>query len=73
MKSLTRQEGGDHYKRLKLQPWEIIDALGLDFYLGNVVKYVIRDKGDRIGDLKKAIHYLEHKIELLEAEKSINI
>lgn len=66
MSSLEKQVGGDHYKRLKIQPWEIVDACGLDFYLGNVIKYVLRDKGNRIEDLKKAIHYLEHKIELLE-------
>ena len=67
MSSLDKQEGGQHYKKLKIQPWEIIDAWGLDFYLGNVIKYIGRDKGDRIGDLKKAIHYLEHEIELLDA------
>ena len=67
MSSLDKQEGGDHYKKLKLQPWEIIDACGLDFYEGNAIKYILRRKGelkDRIVDLRKAIHYLEHEIEL---------
>jgi hypothetical protein len=68
MSSLDRQVGGDHYKRLKLQPWEIVDACGLNFYEGNAIKYILRHKGNRIEDLKKAIHYLEHQIELLGGE-----
>jgi hypothetical protein len=71
MESLKKQVGGDHYKRLKLQPWEIIDACGLDFYLGNAIKYILRNKNNRIEDLQKAIHYLEHEIEL-EREKEGN-
>jgi hypothetical protein len=76
MSTLDKQEGGDHYKRLKIQPWEIIDACGLDFYEGNVIKYILRRKGelkDRIVDLRKAIHCLEHEIELLIAQEPDNI
>jgi len=68
MESLKTQVGGDHYKKLKLQPWEIIDACGLGFYEGNAIKYILRKKDSRIEDLRKAIHYLEHQIEL-EIEK----
>lgn len=62
--SLDTQVGGDHYKRLAMQPWEIIDALDLDFYDGNALKYLLRwrTKGG-VEDLKKAIHYIEHQIE----------
>lgn len=62
--SLDKQEGGDHYKQMPLQPWEIIDSLNLDYYDGNAVKYVLRwrAKGG-VEDLKKAIHYIEHQIE----------
>lgn len=63
----SRQVGGDHYTKLKIQPWQVIDAWGLDFYLGNVVKYIARDKGNRLEDLKKALHYLEHRIALEES------
>ena len=66
--SLKRQVGGDHYKRLPIQPWEIIDACGLGFYEGNALKYLLRKKDNRIQDLEKAIHYLEHQIELERAK-----
>lgn len=61
--ALAKQEGGDHYKRMALQPWEIIDALHLNFYEGNALKYLLRyrDKGG-VESLKKAIHYIEKMI-----------
>lgn len=68
--SLDKQVGGEHYKRLRLQPWEIIDALDLDFYDGNALKYLLRwrSKGG-VEDLKKAIHYIEHQIERYQAQQ----
>ena len=61
---LGKQVGGTHYKNQGIQPWEIIEANGLDFWEGNVVKYVIRHQ-DKAGvkDLQKAVHYLEFMIE----------
>lgn len=63
------QIGGDHYKVRAVQPWDYIAANGLDFFSGNVVKYVTRfaQKGGII-DLKKAQHYLTKLIELEEAK-----
>ncbi len=62
-----RQEGGDHYKQAPVQPWDIVAMYALDFFEGNVLKYLLRRKGDdRITDLKKARHYLDKKIELVE-------
>ena len=49
---------------------KVIDAWDLDFCLGNTVKYIARagkkhpDK--KIEDLKKAMFYLQHKINKLE-------
>lgn len=63
VKSRDSQVGGDHYKVTSIEPWDIIDAYGLDFYEGNVLKYLLRLKLDRVEDLKKAIHYLEKCIE----------
>lgn len=47
---------------------KVIEAWGLDFHLGNVTKYINRSrkKGNEIDDLKKALWYLQRKIELLE-------
>ena len=59
---MTKQVGGSHYKKKKIQPWDIIDEYNLNFYEGNVLKYLLREKVDRIEDLSKAIHYLEKEI-----------
>ncbi len=62
------QVGGRHYLDLPIQPWQIIDANGLDFYQGTALAYIIRNKGNRIQDIKKAIHTLEHYVEVLESK-----
>lgn len=55
-----RQVGGDHYKSLKIQPIEYIDANNLPYLEGNVVKYVTRHASKNgVQDIDKAIHYLE--------------
>ena len=58
----NKQVGGDHYKKNKIQPWDIIDEYNLNFYEGNVLKYLLRSKGSREEDLQKAIHYLEKEV-----------
>lgn len=62
------QVGGNHYRKYKIQPWDVIDEYGLDFYAGNALKYLLRDKKDRLEDLKKARHYLEKLIEVEEGK-----
>ena len=55
----SKQVGGNHYERMKIQPIEYIMANELDFCEGNIVKYVSRYKHKNgIEDLKKARHYL---------------
>jgi len=50
-----------------------IEAWGLGFCLGNVIKYVARagrkDSGTRIEDLHKARWYLHRELEALEREE----
>ena len=36
------QWGGDHYRKLPIQVWDFIAANKLDYFQGNVVKYVCR-------------------------------
>jgi hypothetical protein len=52
---------------------KVVEAWGLDFHLGNVVKYISRagKKGDVLEDLKKARWYLDRKIAALENSKSV--
>lgn len=58
--------GGDNvYETIK-----VIEAWGLDFHLGNTVKYISRagkkDTDKEIQDLLKARWYLERKLEILK-------
>ena len=63
-----KQVGGDHYVRLGIQPWEIIERNGLDYWEGNALKYLLRRKGNRAEDLRKAIHYIEYLVEREESK-----
>lgn len=55
----NKQIGGSHYKK-GIQPFEYIDANNMDFFEGNVIKYVTRHKEKNgLEDLDKAIHYIE--------------
>jgi hypothetical protein len=64
--TLTKQVGGNHYKDCGIQPVEYIHANKLDYFEGNVVKYITRHrtKGEGEKDIKKAIHYAELILEL---------
>lgn len=60
----SKQVGGDHYQGASMQPFNVIDAFGLDFYEGSAVKYLLRwRKKNGVEDLEKAKHYIEILIE----------
>ncbi|MGE9292830.1 MAG: DUF3310 domain-containing protein [Puniceicoccales bacterium] len=67
--ALDVQEGGDHYKKLKIQPMEYSMANNLDACQHTIVKYVtrFRDKGG-IEDLRKAKHCIDMLIEFEQQE-----
>lgn len=56
----------DTYEAIK-----VIEAWGLNFHLGNAVKYIARagKKGDALEDLKKARWYLDRLIQKMEADR----
>lgn len=58
------QIGGDHYKKLAIQPFEYNTANGIGFAEGCAIKYLTRwkDKGG-IEDLRKARHFIDMLIE----------
>jgi hypothetical protein len=62
--ALETQIGGTHYKVLPYQPIELISKLNLNYFQGCIVKYISRNKDNKIEDLQKAIHYCELAIEL---------
>ncbi len=58
-------KGPSYYQRGSSDVWTFIREQGLNFHLGNVVKYVCRaghKTKSKIEDLEKAIHYLENEL-----------
>jgi hypothetical protein len=57
-----------HYTLGGIETIDFIEAKGLNYHLGQVVKYVSRadSKGKRLEDLKKAQWYLNREIEISE-------
>ena len=65
MSALDVQQGGNHYLECVIQPVEYIHANGLNFFEGNVVKYITRwRRKNGLADLRKARHYIDLLIEL---------
>ena len=69
------QVGGDHYKS-SIQHWDYVVANDLDYFQGQITKYVTRwKKKNGVKDLLKARHFLDKYIELqqaAEAERASN-
>lgn len=75
----NRQVGGDHYKRMKVQPWAALDDWltsdqKIGHYLGSAVAYLARFNSTSPGkgglqDVEKAKHCLEKLIDTLKKEK----
>ena len=64
------QVGGEHYRKFKIQPWDVVDEYDLGFYAGNALKYLLRagHKNDALEDLRKCRHYIDKLIEKTEAD-----
>lgn len=62
-----------HYAVMDIEPLTFIIANGLGFCEGNIIKYVCRHpyKGDSLGDLKKARHYLDILITRRERKNAL--
>lgn len=59
-----------HYNHGNIEAIEVIEDWGLDFHLGNAVKYICRagkkDSSTNIEDLEKALWYIKRKVKLLK-------
>lgn len=64
------QVGGTHYRDLGIEPFAVVDAWRLDYYLGCCIKYLARrgskTGADELTDLRKARQYLDEAIERRE-------
>jgi hypothetical protein len=63
---LDKQVGGSHYKSCGIQPVEYIYANDLNYFEGNIIKYITRHrtKGEGRKDIEKVIHYAELILQL---------
>jgi|TARA_E500000331_G_scaffold80664_1_gene76180 hypothetical protein len=66
------QTGPTYYRRGSIEPWDFIRDQGLNYHLGNAIKYICRAgyKDDYAKDLIKAIHYLENELENVPSKQS---
>jgi 5'-deoxynucleotidase YfbR-like HD superfamily hydrolase len=68
----ARQYGGDHYKSVGYEHWDLVIDTGLDYFQGCATKYVTRafrhPGGPRI-NLLKAIHYIDKRAEAEQAAR----
>ena len=66
----SRQVGGEHYKSGDVRAqehWDIVRFHNLDYFQGQITKYVMRHKlKNGLQDLKKAAHVLQKYIEIIE-------
>lgn len=66
------QIGGDHYKEMRVEPWDVVDSWPVDqqigYYRGNAMKYIMRmgRKDEALQEIRKARHYLDKLIETLQ-------
>lgn len=68
-----RQVGGNHYKNMTVQPWDVMQAVMTPeefrgFIKGNIIKYAMRQgrkEGEEL-DAEKALHYMEKLQEIEE-------
>lgn len=73
MSANDTQVGGQHYsKHGDIQHWDMVAHFGLDYFQGQITKYVMRwrDKNG-LQDLKKAAHFLQKYIELNDSKKAL--
>lgn len=62
-----------YYLRNGIEAIDFIDAFGLNFNLGNVIKYIARagkKNQDTLSDLKKAAWYLDREVKNLESRNN---
>ena len=73
-------ESPSHYTRGSIETWDYIRDQGLNYHLGNAVKYISRaghkSTESKTADLKKAIHYLENELQHIQSptlQKTITV
>lgn len=72
MTANSTQVGGTHYQTNGVQHWDLIGAMGLEYYIGNATKYISRwRKKNGIQDLQKAQHYVAKLLEVTKTQQNV--
>jgi hypothetical protein len=72
------QIGGDHYKSMAVEPWDVVDTWPLEQRIGayrfSTLKYLMRmgAKDEQVQELKKAQHCLHKLITVFEKDNETN-
>ena len=73
LKANDKQFGGEHYKNMGVEPWDVVDTWPLEQRIGayrhGALKYLMRmgSKDEQLQEIKKCGHYIEKLIEVLES------
>lgn len=73
----SRQVGGKHYKKMGVEPWDVVGTWPLDQQIGvyrhGALKYLMRmgSKDENIQEIEKGIHYLEKLLEVLVKNEAL--
>lgn len=71
LKANDKQYGGDHYKNMGVEPWDVVDTWPIEQRIGayrhGALKYLMRmgSKDEQLQEIKKCGHYIEKLIEVL--------
>ena len=73
MSADNEQVGGDHYKTMGMQPWEVMESVlthqeFIGFLKGNIIKYAMRNGRKDSDDAGKARHYKKKLDEVTRRE-----
>ena len=68
MSQNDHMHGGNHYKRMAIEPWDYVAANELGYFEGEAIGYISRWKiKNGIEDLRKAGHFIAKLIEVENA------
>lgn len=69
------QIGGDHYKNMGVEPWDVVDTWPFEqrigYYRGGALKYIMRmgTKDQAVIEIAKAHHYIQKLLEVLNEQE----
>lgn len=70
-----RQVGGDHYKNMGVEPWDVVDTWPreqrIGYYRGGALKYIMRmgSKDIDAQEIGKGQHYMQKLLEVLNEQE----